>query len=159
MIHVLFVCLGNICRSPMAEAIFGHLVTQAGLQDKIAWDSAGTSNYHPGKLPDHRTRQVLENHGISTRHLARQIRNPDFEQYDYVLAMDQHNLRDLTRVFQSHPPSRSRLELMGAYCEDGNCEDVPDPYYGELEDFEAVYVMLEPACRRLLGQIRSEHGL
>ncbi len=159
MIHVLFVCLGNICRSPMAEAIFGHLVTQAGLEQQITWDSAGTSNYHPGKLPDIRTRQVLEAHGIRTQHLARQVRNPDFEKYDYVLAMDQHNLRDLTRVFQSHPPARSKLELMGAYCEDGLCADVPDPYYGDLSDFEDVYQMLAPACQRLLTTICTEHRL
>lgn len=159
MIQVLFVCLGNICRSPMAEAIFAHQVKAAGLPAQIAWDSAGTSNYHPDELPDWRTRKILEQHGIQTRHLARQILRRDFETFDYVLAMDRHNLENLSRLYRQMREPRAQLALMGDYMSDPAVREVPDPYYGDLQDFEAVYQLLEPACARLLQEIRSTHAL
>lgn len=155
MIQILFICLGNICRSPMAEAIFSHQVYLAGLNRRIKTDSAGTSNYHPGKQADHRTRQILKNHGITTTHSARQILHQDFKNFQYILAMDHQNLENLSRVYrQMHEPV-AKLELIGHYEPDQvTPREVPDPYYGELEDFEEVYQMLEPACAKLLDTIR-----
>ncbi|MBF2052897.1 MAG: low molecular weight phosphotyrosine protein phosphatase [Candidatus Sericytochromatia bacterium] len=160
MIHVLFVCLGNICRSPMAEAIFAQQVTHAGLDQKISWDSAGTANYHPGKKPDHRTLQVLTAHGIETAHRARQITDQDFERFELMLAMDQSNFNDLQRRAEALRREgyalKARIEKMGTYePQQPVVRDVPDPYYGDLKDFEAVYQMLEPACAELLQQLQA----
>lgn len=159
MIKVLFVCLGNICRSPMAEAIFAHQVREAGLERQIGSDSAGTSNYHPGELPDWRTRKVLEAHGVAHGHQARQIRDIDFTDCAYILAMDQHNFAHLERQRGRIGEATGLVEMMGRYCQGETCDDVPDPYYGDLQDFEAVYTMLEPGCRSLLNRIRQEQGL
>ena len=158
MIQVLFICLGNICRSPMAEAIFAHQVDNAGLSHTIKTDSAGTSNYHPGELPDRRTRQILESHGIKTTHLARQILHSDFNNFDYILAMDHQNLENLSRIYRQMKAPLAKLALIGDYESAQNTpRAVPDPYYGELDDFETVYQMLEPACANLLKEIRQEH--
>jgi len=161
MIHVLFVCLGNICRSPMAEAIFAHQVQQAGLSQQLQADSAGTANYHTGGRPDHRTLKILARHGIQTAHRARQVSRSDFQTFDYILAMDHHNLENLQRMQASlaqRPEGvKARLELMGAYeLEQPVLREVPDPYYGELDDFEQVYQMLAPACARLLQEIQAQ---
>lgn len=159
MIQVLFVCLGNICRSPMAEAIFAHLVQQAELNEKIFTDSAGTSNYHPDEPPDRRTLQVLKQNGIFTQHRARQIRHQDFESFDYVVAMDHQNLENMHRWVRQQPPLKARLCLMGEFELDCSTpRAVPDPYYGDLADFEEVYAMLLPACEKLLQDIRREHA-
>lgn len=156
MVKVLFVCLGNICRSPMAEAVFASQVVQAGLQHLIFTDSAGTANYHPGERPDHRTLKVLKLQGIQTPHLARQIQPADFTESDYIIAMDRQNLMDLERVAERHPGPTARLELMGAYCPEVPERGVPDPYYDDLAAFELVYNMLKPACQALLEHIRQD---
>ena len=156
MTQVLFVCLGNICRSPMAEAIFAHLVDQAGLSSAFQIDSAGTSNYHPGKRPDHRTLQVLAQHGIQIEHGARQVTPQDFENFDYILAMDQQNWIDLKHVqARAHQP-KAILERMNAFDDQASGIDVPDPYYDGLPEFEAVYQMLLPSCQNLLKHILSQ---
>lgn len=157
MINVLFVCLGNICRSPMAEAIFAHQVREAGLEQQIGWDSAGTSDYHPGEQPDWRTCEVLAGHGVAVGHAARQIREQDYAEFDYILAMDRHNLAHLQRQ-HARLAAACRVERMGDYGSLSH-EDIPDPYYGDLADFETVYHMLEPACRNLLNRIRRNHDL
>lgn len=157
MTRVLFVCLGNICRSPMAEAIFAHLVEQAGLYAEFEIDSAGTSNYHPGKLPDQRTTQILKQHGIQRVHHARQVTPQDFETFDYILAMDQQNWIDLQHVQARARHPKARLERMNAFDHQASGVDVPDPYYDGLPEFEAVYQMLLPACQNLLKVIRAQH--
>lgn len=161
MIQVLFVCLGNICRSTMAEGVFAHLVKQAGLQEQIGSDSAGTANYHPGRAPDARTLAVLTHYEIAYTHRARQITPADFERFNYILAMDGANLADLKRVAQGLPGHTARLDMMGAYLplQAGRCVPVPDPYYEDDSAFEEVYQMLYPACQQLLRQICAEHQL
>ena len=159
MIKVLFVCLGNICRSPMAEAIFHHQVQQADLGQSIHTDSAGTSNYHPGEPPDHRTLEVLRAQGIETQQTARQIKARDFQDFDYILAMDRNNFTNIERMADQQGKTHARLKMMGAYAEAAGEPNVPDPYYGDLKNFADVYAMLAPACENLLSEIRETHNL
>jgi protein-tyrosine phosphatase len=147
---VLFVCLGNICRSPLAEGILGKLAKEAGLQEQIQIDSAGTSTYHLGELPDYRTRQVAENNGIRLTHRARQFKKSDFEEFDYILAADKSNLAHLKTL--QNPHSKAKLHLIRDW--EGDSLEVPDPYYGSMKDFEEGYVILENALKKFLAEIK-----
>jgi protein-tyrosine phosphatase len=140
MKSVLFVCLGNICRSPMAEGLMRKLLRQAERND-IEVDSAGTAGYHTSDSADPRTKAVLEAHGAGFQHQSRQINLGD-QRFDLILAMDKRNLAHLQQAF---PDSHDKIQLIL-----GDIE-VPDPYYGTLADFEAVYALLEPALRQLLA--------
>jgi len=155
MIRVLFVCLGNICRSPTADGIFRELVARAGLQAHILVDSAGTSGWHIGKAPDSRTIAAARARGFDLGSLrARQVSSADFAEYDYVLAMDKSNLKDL----QSLKPSNYRGQL-GLFLTFGSQEqyrEVPDPYYGEGDAFELVLDLVEDAAQGLLNHIRQQ---
>ena len=156
MIKVLFVCMGNICRSPTAEAVFRHQVKAAGMEGEIQIDSAGTHDYHIGEPPDGRAQQAALRRGYDMQDLrGRQVRMQDFETFDYILAMDQDNLARLKR----HCPSQHshKLGLLLQYGEkfSGNAE-VPDPYFGGDEGFEEVLNMAEEAGRGLLDYIRGE---
>jgi protein-tyrosine phosphatase len=149
---VLLVCLGNICRSPMAEGILRVRAEQAGLALHI--DSAGTAGYHIGASPDPRACVVARGQGTPIDGLrARQVSPRDFERFDLILAADQQNLRDLQRI---RPASaRAELALLLDWAGQGSAAEVPDPYYGQIEDFESVHQLLDRACRavtaRLLG--------
>ncbi len=154
MVKVLFVCLGNICRSPMAEAIFQKMVHDAGLSSKIAVDSVGTSSYHVGERAASGTRRVLAAHGIESKSRSRQISVADLaDDITYVIAMDSANLRDIRRRFGDQP----RLERLLNYADSDWGLDVPDPYYEG--NFEVVYSMVEDACRGLLRTIRQAEGI
>ena len=153
MIRVLFVCLGNICRSPMAEAIFAHKVREAGLSEMISADSAGTADFHTGSPPHRGTIAELERHGISWDHRARPIRQQDTTEFDYVLAMDELNLADLNGI----KPRWAVLSKMMEYASNKGCQDVPDPYY--TGEFDLVYDLLDAATAGLLREIREAHGL
>ncbi|QYJ88523.1 low molecular weight protein-tyrosine-phosphatase [Shewanella halotolerans] len=146
---VLFVCLGNICRSPTAEAVFRSLLSKRGLS--ISCDSAGTSAYHEGEGPDRRARQAGERRGLDFSGIrARGVTDEDFERFDLILAADKANLRDLrARCPAQH---QYKLALMLSFLGEGERE-VPDPYYGGDEGFEQVLDLLQQSCERLLLQI------
>jgi protein-tyrosine phosphatase len=153
MIRVLFVCLGNICRSPMAEGVFQHLVNQAGLEDKIETDSAGTGHWHLGEAPHHGTRRILQSNSISYDHRARLIRREDLETFDYILTMDEMNWRDV----QELGGGRAKVARFMSYAPHTGVAEVPDPYY--TGNFSEVYQLVEQAAQGLLDEIRREHGL
>ena len=156
-VSVLLVCMGNICRSPTAHALFREAVTAAGLDQEIAVDSAGTHAYHIGNPPDARaTATALERDIDMTDLRARQVCEPDFEQFDYVVAMDRDNLALLEA--SCPPEAQDRLSLMLDWAE-GWGDEVPDPYYGSDEGFIRVFDMLTAASQGLLAHIASSHGL
>ncbi|WP_392530326.1 low molecular weight protein-tyrosine-phosphatase [Nostoc sp. C117] len=153
---LLFVCLGNICRSPSAENIMNHLIEQAGLSDSIVCDSAGTSSYHIGSSPDRRMSAAAATKlGIKLRGQARQFQKSDFQEFDLILAMDRENCNniltlDLTKQYQH------KVRLMCDFCSRHNLKEVPDPYYGGQEGFNQVIDLLIDACEGLLTYVTSQ---
>lgn len=157
-IGVVFVCMGNICRSPTAEAVFRHYVDQAGLTDRIRIDSAGTHDYHIGEPPDPRTRQAASRRGYDMAALrGRQVGVADFSRFDYVLAMDENNLSILKRLRPQN--AGAHLGLFLEFAQRHDEREVPDPYYGGESGFERVLDMVEDAAEGLLGHIRRTHFL
>ena len=156
MIQVLFVCLGNICRSPMAEAVFRKVVDDAGLAGQIDVDSAGTADWHEGDPADPRTLAVLRQHGIDYDGRGRQVQPADLRRVDYVVAMDASNLADLRRLERSGALD-GKLHRLLDFAPPGSPRDVPDPYYDGR--FEHVYGLVDAGCRGLLEHIRTERGL
>ncbi len=153
-VQVIFVCLGNICRSPMAEGVFQHLVDEAGLSDKIQVDSAGTSSWHIGEPAHSGTRRVLSRHGISYDGRARRVRASDLsDPSTYVIAMDWDNEADLRAQFGDH----LRLYRLLDFSPDSPEQDVPDPYY--TGNFERVYNLVADGCQGLLVAIRRQEGI
>jgi protein-tyrosine phosphatase len=149
---VLFVCMGNICRSPTAEGVFRELLREAELLDRIRTDSAGTHAYHVGSPPDPRALQAAQRRGIDLSGLrARVVLREDFRRFDYVLAMDNENLSQLSRL--QPPDARARLSLLMAFAPKHYPREVPDPYYGGRHGFEMVLDMVEAGCRGLLQDI------
>jgi protein-tyrosine phosphatase len=151
---VLFVCLGNICRSPLAEGIFQHLVRQAGLDDRFEIDSAGTGSWHVGERPDARAQMVATRHGVPLESRGRQITDEDLLRYDWVIAMDRENLRALERM-ASAVGSNAEIHLLREFDPDGEGDEVPDPYYGGASGFETVYEMVYRSCEGLLDRLRA----
>lgn len=155
-VKVLFVCMGNICRSPTAEAVFRHYVEQAGLQDRVHIDSAGTHDYHIGDAPDLRTQRAAKQRGYDMSQLrGRQVDAEDFGRFDYVLAMDEANLSILQRLRPRD--ATSHLGLFLEFAERHREREVPDPYYGGTDGFERVLDMVEDAAGGLLKHIREHH--
>ena len=154
---VLFVCMGNICRSPTAEAVFRKQVAEAGLLDQMDIDSAGTHAYHIGNPPDQRSTAVAAQRGYRMDVLrARQVSAADIEQFDYVLAMDQENLSILKQLAPSH--LRDKPQLFMSFAPDYGLSEVPDPYYGGAQGFDQVLDMVEEACAGLVQTIRRQSG-
>ncbi|WP_374980355.1 low molecular weight protein-tyrosine-phosphatase [Pseudomonas solani] len=148
---VLFVCLGNICRSPTAEGVLRHKLREAGLAEQVEVDSAGTGDWHVGKAPDTRTRQAALRRGYDLSLLrARQVSVEDFSRFDLVLAMDHSNLRDLKGLRRNGSEPDLLLRRYGLVP-----EEVPDPYYGGEEGFEEVLDLIEQACDGLVAEIRG----
>jgi protein-tyrosine phosphatase len=155
---LLFVCLGNICRSPSAENIMNHLIEQADLSEAIFCDSAGTSSYHIGSAPDRRmSTAAAAKLGITLRGRARQFERSDFQDFDMILAMDRDNYDDIIAL---DPTGKyhDKVHLMCEFCTRHNLKEVPDPYYGGVEGFNQVIDLLVDACEGLLQHI-SERQL
>lgn len=153
MTAILFVCLGNICRSPLAEGVFRHQLETARMADRFEIDSAGCGGWHTGELPDRRSIAVAQSHGIDiSDQRARQIHVEDFDRFDLILGLDRDNVRHLLAM----KPEGSRAEV-ALYLEKalGVAKNVPDPYYGSTADFEAVYQLCEKASAGLLKALIS----
>jgi protein-tyrosine phosphatase len=159
MVKVLFVCLGNICRSPMAEGLMAKHVQESGLAARVSVDSAGTSNWHVGELPDPRMIETAQRHAVTLPSRARQLVLADLDAFDYIVAMDQQNMAEIQRLQQKAIASKARLLMMRDFDVDGLGMDVPDPYFGGLQGFEQVYLMLERSTKNLLQHIRKEQQL
>ncbi len=154
MTKVLFVCLGNICRSPTADGIFRELVASAGLEQKVIVDSAGTAGWHEGKAPDSRSVAAARQRGYDLSILrARQVQLNDFDEFDYILAMDKANLAELRKLQPAHFAGHSGLFL--EFGSQDRYREVPDPYYGESDGFELVLDLVEDAAQGLLQHIRQ----
>ena len=155
-VSVLFVCMGNICRSPTAHGVFRKLVEEAGLQDRIEIDSSGTHAYHVGKAPDPRAQETARRRGLELGDLrARQVSQEDFERFDYILAMDEENQYSLSLICPLE--HQQKLRLFMEFAPEWGVREVPDPYYGGATGFEQVFDMVEEACRGLLEHIRREN--
>lgn len=152
-VSVLFVCLGNICRSPLAEGIFAALAGERGRGGQFHVDSAGTGAYHSGEPPDSRSTAVAAAHGIRLTGVARQVTPRDLERFDIVVAMDRSNRRSLERLRRRVRGGRAEIVMMRDYEPGARDPDVPDPYYGGPDGFERVYRILERACNGLLDEL------
>jgi protein-tyrosine phosphatase len=160
MLNLCFVCLGNICRSPTAEGIMLHLLSQENLSEKVRVDSAGTAAYHVGERPDERSLRTALARGVHLPSVARKWQRADFARFDYVLAMDAQNRQNLLALAQDEA-ARRKVHLLRSFDprSAGAELDVPDPYYGEADGFERVFEICEAACRGLLVHLRREHAL
>lgn len=152
--RVLFVCLGNICRSPLAEGVFRHLVEAEGLGHAFEIDSAGTGDWHVGQPPDVRSAAVARRNGVELTGRARQVAKDDLHRFDHVIAMDRDNLDSLLAMAREGA-ARARIALLRAHDPDANGDvDVPDPYYGGPAGFDEVYRIVSRSCRVLLDELR-----
>lgn len=156
MIKVLFVCMGNICRSPAAEGIFKKFVIDANLEDKILVDSAGTIGYHTGELPDLRMRKQAAYYGYELNSRARKFDpEKDFERFDYIITMDDDNYSEIKRL-DGQKLFDKKIIKMADFISDKNIREVPDPYYGGKDDFDFVIKILEDGTKNLLTKIKND---
>ena len=156
MVRILFVCLGNICRSPMAEAVFRHMVKEKGLSEKIEVDSAGTALWHSGKPPHRGTRKILDEKNISYEGMtARQIFQGDFKKFDYVITMDDENMTNIQSEYEI--PDTVVVRKLMEFVDNPKELNVPDPYY--TGNFEYTYELIHEACEQLLQYIIEKHQI
>lgn len=149
MVKVLFVCMGNICRSPAAEGALKDLIDKHNLRDKLYCESAGTSGYHVGELPDERMRAHAKKRGLTLESLARQFTYDDFKKYDFIITMDRTNYKNVLRL-DPEEQFKDKVIPMAHLCHEHDITDVPDPYYGGDEGFEEVLDIVQDGCRGLL---------
>jgi len=155
MKQVLFVCLGNICRSPGAEAVFNALIGKNGMENKLSCDSAGTAAYHVGERADYRMRQFGLKRGYNLTSNSRAFDSVhDFDRFDYIIGMDRQNVRDLKSVARTEN-DRQKIYLMTDFCINKKHDSVPDPYYGGDAGFELVLDILEDACAGLIRKLQK----
>jgi protein-tyrosine phosphatase len=155
---VLFVCLGNICRSPMAEAIFNHKIREQGLDHVLSADSCGTGNYHIGAQPDPRTIANARKNKVSIEHCARQLSLTDFDSFDYIMAMDHSNFQNINRLANS-PAHRAKITLMRDFDPLHKGAEVPDPYFGGEEGFQEVFQILDRTMDNFIDHLVRTHSL
>ncbi|MFO0875315.1 MAG: low molecular weight protein-tyrosine-phosphatase [Phycisphaerales bacterium] len=148
-VSVLFVCMGNICRSPIAEGVFLHVLRQRGLEDRCHVDSAGTGDWHAGERPDHRAIETAERHGIHLPSVARAVTRDDFDRFDHLICMDRLNAREL--LARGAPPKKVRLLL--DFDQTIGHDELPDPYYGDVAGFELVFTLCERACTAVADRL------
>ncbi|MBI4388864.1 MAG: low molecular weight phosphotyrosine protein phosphatase [Nitrospinae bacterium] len=155
IVNVCFVCLGNICRSPLAQGLFARLVAAEGLAGRVHIESAGTGDWHVGKLPDSRMQATANKNGLHLTSRARQFRRDDFDRFDLVLAMDRSNQAELTRMCAPET-AREKLKLFRSFDPQGNGGlDVPDPYYGGNDGFDEVFQIVQRACPEILKHLKT----
>lgn len=157
MIKVLFVCLGNICRSPMAQALFENELKKLSLNDKIISDSCGTGHWHVGEPPDERALEILSANNIEFEHLGRALSVKDFTAFHYILGMDQQNMRDINKIKPKH--STAKIFLFRDFDNASADINVPDPYWGGNDGFKNVFNIIERTNKTFLNFIIKEHKL
>ncbi len=157
MTRILFVCLGNICRSPTAEGIMDHLIETRGLSDKIETDSAGTSGYHQGEPADIRAREAAQKRAYTLKSKSRMFTPKDFDQFDYIITMDHQNQKDVLALAPT-TDARKKVHSMMSFCSlyDQQYQEVPDPYHGGMADYKTVLDLCEDGCKGLLDQIEKQ---
>lgn len=156
MINILFVCMGNICRSPSGEAVMNDIIKKRSLENAIKCDSAGTLAYHEGEEADPRMKVHASKREYNLTSIARKIEPIDFEKFDYIITMDRENYNNVL-LLDNQKIFRSKVSMMTDYSTTHNAEEVPDPYYGGDQGFEYVLDLLEDACEGLLEHILEEH--
>lgn len=154
---LLFVCLGNICRSPAAEGVMRRVVASAGLESSVHIDSAGTGDWHIGHLPDLRMRKAAAARGYELEHRARQIQVQDFHRFGLIITMDQSNFQNVSKL-APHEGAMLKIKAFTAFCSRHQISEVPDPYYGSAQDFEHVLDILEDGCHGILHTIKQQMG-
>lgn len=153
---IMFVCQGNVCRSPLAQALFEHMVERRGLQKRYKADSTGVSSYHVGENADPRMRETAARHGVSVRHRARAVTRRDLAGHDLILAMDRDNFAILQRMAQDDE-QRARIRMFREFDPQPDADhDVPDPWYGGMDGFETVYQIVERTCAALLDELEEQ---
>jgi protein-tyrosine phosphatase len=153
MKKIMFVCMGNICRSPLAQAVFEDIVARSGAEDRYVADSTGTIAYHEGEKSDWRMREVAERHGVTITHRAKPLKRKHLDEFDMILCMDQENLRD-ARALAKSDEARSKIALLRDFDPEGK-GDVPDPYYGGPAGFENVFEIVQRSCEVLFDELES----
>ena len=158
MINILFVCLGNICRSPLAEGVLTHLINEKGLDNQIHVDSCGTSDYHIGDSPDPRTIRNARENNIELTSRARQFTVSDFEEFDYILAMDDSNYQNIVRL-DPEGQYGDKVLLLRDHDPENRGADVPDPYFGGQDGFQDVFEIVNRSVNTFLDQLIEDHSL
>ena len=147
---VMFVCTGNICRSPLAHAVLEHKARERGLSDALEVESSGIHSYHIGDNADSRMRQTARDRGVTLDHKARHLSRQDLNEYDLLLAMDRSHYREMERMAAGDPTLVSKIQLFGSYLDSDQAPDIPDPYYGGQSGFDLVFEMVSEGCDSLL---------